>query len=165
MKLKNLLTVSIAALLIGCTTQETTNQSSASPVAENASTSTPSLADVKSNVVKSGTFVSGEHPTTGTASVVNKNGKSFLELDRSFKTSNMGPDLVVILHRSNNVLASTKPPAYPLRQGEYVILAPLKKFSGTQSYAIPNNINLTDYKSAAIWCRKFNATFGAATFK
>ena len=116
-------------------------------------------------MVKSGTFVAGEHPTTGTASVVNKNGKSFLELDRSFKTSNMGPDLVVILHRSDNVIASTKPPAYPLRQGEYVILAPLKKFSGTQSYAIPNNINLTDYKSAAIWCRKFNATFGAATFK
>ncbi|OKH37364.1 hypothetical protein NIES2119_14050 [[Phormidium ambiguum] IAM M-71] len=165
MKRKNLLTLSIVALLIGCTTQETTKQPSITPVAENVSASTQSLANVKSNVVKSGAFVSGEHPTTGTASVVNKDGKSFLELDRSFKTSNMGPDLVVILHRSNNILASTKPPAYPLRQGEYVILAPLKKFSGTQSYAIPNNINLTDYKSAAIWCRKFNATFGAATFK
>ncbi|HYX14670.1 MAG TPA: DM13 domain-containing protein, partial [Nostoc sp.] len=39
---------------------------------------------------------------------------------------------------------------------------PLKKYSGAQTYSIPQSINLADYKSAAIWCRKFNATFGAA---
>ncbi|MBD2347118.1 DM13 domain-containing protein [Anabaena subtropica] len=116
------------------------------------------------NTVKSGTFISGEHTTQGTARIITKEGKSFIELDKSFKTSRSGPDLVVVLHRSHNVIASTRPPVYPLKRGDYIILAPLKKFSGAQTYLIHNNINLADYKSIAIWCRKFNATFGAANF-
>lgn len=116
----------------------------------------------QSTATKIGTFVSGEHPTQGTASITTKSGQSFIELDKSFKTSNSGPDLVVILHRSDNVIASTKPPSYSLKKGDYVILGRLQKSSGVQSYAIPKNINLADYKSAVIWCRKFNATFGAA---
>lgn len=166
MKLKHLLTFSIVAVLIvGCTSKESLSQSSANSVTQSVPTSKESPGAVKSDVVKSGTFVSGEHPTSGTARIVTKNGKLSLELDQSFKTSNKGPDLVVILHRSDNVIGSTKPPSYPLQKSDYVILAPLKKFSGAQSYSIPNNINLADYKSAAIWCRKFNATFGAATFQ
>ncbi|EKQ66864.1 Electron transfer DM13 [Leptolyngbyaceae cyanobacterium JSC-12] len=121
-----------------------------------------SASGAKSTILKSGSFVPGEHPTQGTARIISQNGKNFLELDQTFKTSEMGPDLVVILHRSSNVLASTKPPAYPLKTGDYVLLAPLQKFSGAQRYAIPANVNLANYQSAAIWCRKFNATFGAA---
>lgn len=167
MKAKHLLITMAALLFVGCTTKESANQPSANPnpVAESLSTSTESVAAVKANILKSGTFVSGEHPTSGTVRLITKNGKSTLELDQSFKTSNKGPDLVVILHRSNNVLSSTKPPSYPIKQGDYVILASLKKFSGMQNYPIPDSVNLADYKSAAIWCRKFNATFGAATFK
>lgn len=140
--------------------------SSLTNTATSASSITASTANVtksaKPTNVKSGTFVSGEHPTQGTVRLVTKNGKSSLELDRTFKTSDMGPDLVVILHKSDNVIGSTKPPAYPLKEGDYTILAPLKKFSGAQSYAIPEGVNLANYKSAVIWCRKFNATFGAA---
>jgi len=119
----------------------------------------------KPKVLSSGSFVDGEHPTSGTVRIVNRDGKRVLELDRAFKTSTSGPDLVVILHRSGDVIGSTVPPAYPIKEGEYVVLAPLQKFSGAQSYAIPDNINLDDFKSAAIWCRRFNATFGAATLK
>lgn len=167
MKSKYLLITMAALLFVGCTTKEATNQPSANPnpVAESVSTSTESVASVKANVVKSGTFISGEHPTSGIVRLITKNGKSTLELDQSFKTSNMGPDLVVILHRFNNVLGSTKPPYYPLKEGDYVILASLKNFNGSQSYPIPNSVNLANYKSAAIWCRKFNATFGTATLK
>lgn len=120
------------------------------------------LAQSKQTATNVGNFVSGEHTTQGTASITTKNGNSFLTLDQSFKTSDSGPDLVVILHRSDDVIGSTKPPAYPIKKGDYVVLGRLQKFSGAQSYAIPNNIDLTNYKSAAIWCRKFNATFGAA---
>jgi hypothetical protein len=112
--------------------------------------------------IKSGTFVSGEHTTQGTVRITNKNGKSIIQLDQSFKTSTSGPDLVVVLHRSNNVIGSTKPPAHALKRGDYIVIAPLKKYSGAQSYTIPNNINLGNYQSVAIWCRRFNATFGAA---
>ena len=166
MKMNHLLTLNIATLLfVSCTSKESISQPSASSVTQSVPTSRASDGAVKSDVVKSGSFVSGEHTTQGTVQIVTKNGKPVLELNDAFKTSEMGPDLVVILHRSNQVLGSTKPPSYPIKQSDYVIIAPLKKFSGAQSYAIPDNINLAEYKSAAIWCRKFNATFGAATLK
>jgi hypothetical protein len=80
----------------------------------------------------------------------------------AFKTSTSGPDLVVILHRSADVIGSTPPPAFPIKEGDYTLLAPLKSYTGAQSYPIPDDLNLADFKSAAIWCRRFNATFGAA---
>jgi hypothetical protein len=112
-------------------------------------------------VLTSGTFVDGEHATKGTARIVQKGNERILELDRAFKTST-GPDLVVILHKSPDVIGSTVPPAYPIKKGDYVSIAPLQSYSGAQSYVIPANIKSEDFASAAIWCRKFNATFGAA---
>jgi Electron transfer DM13 len=112
--------------------------------------------------LKSGQFIRGEQATRGGASIVTKNGRSFLQLDSAFKTSSQGPDLVVVLHRSRNILGTTQAPNYALKGGDYVVLARLKKYSGAQRYAIPANINLANYRSAAIWCRKFNATFGVA---
>lgn len=166
MKMNVLLTISITTLLIiGCTNKESVSQPSASPVAQSTPTSTEPISTAKPDVIKSGVFIAGEQPTQGTVQIITKNGKQTLELDQSFKTSDKGPDLVVILHRSDNVLGSTKAPDYPIQQSDYVVIAPLKKFNGTQSYPIPGNINLSDYKSAGIWCRKFNATFGVATFK
>jgi Electron transfer DM13 len=113
--------------------------------------------------LKSGTFVRAEQPTRGGASIVTQNGRSFLQLDAGFKTSSQGPDLVVALHRSRNVLGTTKAPNYALKGGDYIVLSRLKKYSGAQRYAIPANINLANYRSAVIWCRKFNATFGVAS--
>ncbi|TFI53609.1 electron transfer protein with DM13 domain protein [Mastigocladus laminosus UU774] len=162
MNWKYLLLPSIASLAIASWVREV--QSAETYIAVN--TQTEAVVQLTksqvSTVTKSGNFVSGEHTTQGTARITTKNGKSFLELDQSFKTSNMGPELVVILHRSDNVIGSTKPPSYSLKKGDYVILGRLQKFSGGQSYVIPDNINLAEYKSAVIWCRKFNATFGAA---
>jgi Electron transfer DM13 len=112
--------------------------------------------------IKSGQFVRAEQATRGGASIITKNGRSFLQLDSSFKTSSQGPDLVVILHRSANILGTTQAPNYALKGGDYIVLSRLKKYSGAQTYAIPANINLANYRSAAIWCRKFNATFGIA---
>lgn len=115
------------------------------------------------NVTQSGTFESGEHETKGTVQIIRENDKRYLELGADFETFDMGPDLVVILHRLTDVIGSTQPPAYAIKEGDYVILAPLKEFSGSQRYEIPDSVNLEDYGSVAIWCRKFNATFGAAT--
>ncbi len=111
---------------------------------------------------RSGQFVSAEHPTQGMARIINRDGKQILEFDGAFKTD-ARPDLVVALHRSSNVLAGTVPPAYPLKEGEYVVIAPLKKTSGTQIYTLPSNLKLENYKSVVVWCRRFNATFGVAT--
>jgi Electron transfer DM13 len=156
MKFKTFLLLSLASLvMVNSAETPVTAITQTNPVVQ-LSKSEQSIAK------KIGTFVSGEHTTQGTASITTKSGQSFLELDKSFKTSNSGPDLVVILHRSDNVIGSSKPPSYSLNKGDYVILGRLKKFSGSQNYIIPKNINLANYKSAVIWCRKFNATFGAA---
>jgi Electron transfer DM13 len=161
MKLKTFLTLSLASLVMVSFAKEVRAENSATMGTQN--NSVVQLTQSKqSTATKIGTFVSGEHTTQGTASITTKSGQSFIELDKSFKTSSSGPDLVVILHRSDNVIGSTKPPSYSLKKGDYVVLGRLQKFSGAQSYAIPKNINLADYKSAVIWCRKFNATFGAA---
>jgi hypothetical protein len=156
-----------AALMVGCAgakveqAAETVPSASESPAASVAPSS-PELAQTTQPGEKSGTFVSGEHPTQGTVRLVSREGQSFVELGEDFETSELGPDLVVILHRSDNVIGSTEPPAYPINEGDYIVLAPLQAFKGAQSYPIPSDVNLADYRSAGIWCRKFNATFGAA---
>ncbi|MBD2000074.1 DM13 domain-containing protein [Leptolyngbya sp. FACHB-541] len=158
---------SFLILSVGCAEQAVeqpvSETASPSPNAEvTASTDAPAALEAST---KSGTFVPGEAPTEGMVQIVTENGERYLELDESFKTSDQGPDLFVILHRSDDVLATTEPPAYPLQEGDYVILAPLEEFTGAQRYLIPEEVNLDDYKSAAIWCRQFNATFGVAKFE
>jgi len=101
-------------------------------------------------------FQAGEHPTKGNIRVITYQGKRYLEFDKSFKTDN-GPDLFVILHRDRTV------PIYGIKEKDYKSIARLQKTKGTQRYAIPDNVNLADFKSVAVWCRKFNATFGFAT--
>jgi hypothetical protein len=155
----------VSLLTLGCNKGVSSHQPSESAVQQTAQSSIDEAStkdSTKSAKLRSGTFVSGEHATQGTVRILTQNGKHSLELDQAFKTSEMGPDLVVILHRSANVIGSTKPPAYSLKKGDYTIIAPLKKFSGAQSYSIPQTIKLDNYQSVAIWCRKFNATFGAA---
>ncbi len=106
-----------------------------------------------SSVLASGDFVKAEHPTNGTAQIIMKNGQKYLKFDSSFKSED-GPDLFVILHRQGT------PKRY--NKADYVSLGRLKKVNGQQMYLIPNRININNFKSAVIWCRKFNATFGFA---
>jgi hypothetical protein len=101
-------------------------------------------------------FQAGEHPTQGSIRIITYKGKPYLEFDKSFKTDN-GPDLFVILHRDRTV------PIYGIKEKDYKSIARLQKTKGTQRYAIPDNVNLADFKSVAVWCRQFNATFGFAT--
>lgn len=153
-------------LIVGCATSDPTNVVSpapATPSPEVVSQSTPAIS--APSALKSGTFVAGEHPTTGTVQIISEGGQQFVDLGENFQTSEMGPDLVVILHRDADILGSTRPPAYPLTEGSYVVLAPLEEFQGAQRYAIPATLNISEYASVAIWCRKFNATFGAASLR
>ena len=152
----------ILFIAIGCN-EETANNS---PIIESSeSTKIAENNSGKESTIKVGSFVSGEHPTQGNVRIISEEAQTFIELDSNFETSEMGPDLVVILHRSSDVIGSTNPPAYPLQEEDYVVVAPLTQFSGMQKYAIPEGINVVDYKSVAIWCRKFNATFGAAVIQ
>ncbi|MFB2772313.1 DM13 domain-containing protein [Pelatocladus sp. BLCC-F211] len=145
MKVKILAFLTTFTLLtVGCTKNVDSKQSvnEAQPVAS-------------AEVSQPGKFVAGEHPTQGNVKVVTENGKRYLELDESFKTSK-GPDLFVILYKNETV------PISGIKEKDYLKIAALQKTSGNQRYLLPNNVNLVDYKSVVIWCRQFNATFGYA---
>ncbi|MDC0831563.1 electron transfer flavoprotein [Leptolyngbya valderiana BDU 20041] len=107
------------------------------------------------STLRSGTFEAVEHPTQGSARIIVENGRRYLEISRDFRTDE-GPDLFVVLHRSTS-------PGLHFNEGDYLTLGALQSTMGVQRYEIPNNVNLSDYNSAAVWCRQFNATFGAAT--
>ena len=106
-------------------------------------------------VVRAGSFRSLEHPTTGTAIVLRRPaGRLILRLER-LSTSN-GPDLRVYL---SHVPASNDLHAY--RTG-FIDLGALKGNQGSQNYAIPAGTDLSAFKSAVIWCRRFAVGFGVA---
>jgi Electron transfer DM13 len=107
-------------------------------------------------VLTSGNFVDSEHPTKGLAEIVTQNGKNYLRLNKAFR-SDEGPDVFVLLHREDS------PKEY--KKSDYVSLGRLQKTKGKQLYRIPNEVNITEFKSVVIWCRQFNATFGYAPLK
>lgn len=101
-----------------------------------------------------GQFVSVEHPTQGQVSVIEEDGARYLEIGEDFQ-SDRGPDLKVILHKANSV-------DLKVQEGDYISLGALKSFNGTQRYLIPEDVDLSQYQSVAVWCQQFNATFGYA---
>jgi hypothetical protein len=70
---------------------------------------------------------------------------------------------VVILHRSKDLLTEAKPPAFSIKEGDYVNISRLQNTNGSQRYEIPSNVQVSDFHSVAIWCKQFNATFGTAS--
>jgi Electron transfer DM13 len=140
------------ATLPGVTAQNPTQN----PTQNSATSSTPVFANVtETSTLPYGSFKAAEHPTKGMVKLVSENNKRFLMFDEAFKTDD-GPDLYVILYRGQEV------PKSGVKEGDYVSIAKLQKTSGTQRYALPDNIKLDDYNSVAIWCKQFNATFGYA---
>jgi hypothetical protein len=107
-------------------------------------------------VLSTGAFRSLEHETSGTARLLESaSGERTLRLD-DLRTSN-GPDLVVILSPTPATEGSWT--AYGEGQ---LSLGPLKGNLGSQNYAIPAGTDLSRYRSAVVWCRRFKVAFGSA---
>ncbi|HBB31369.1 MAG TPA: permease [Cyanobacteria bacterium UBA8803] len=141
-----------------------TELSNHSPVRSATPTSTANslgttVAQSQSVAILSGTFMAAEKPTTGSARIVVEDGHRYLELDEAFKTSEMGPDLHVLLDTSD------QPPQMYQNLGSVINLGSLRSYSGAQRYPIPDSINLASFKSVTIWCRMANATFGYAPLR
>lgn len=107
-----------------------------------------------------GTFISHEHKTAGTASILKlPDGSRVLRLE-ALDTSD-GPDLEVWL--SDAQVVSGKAGWHTFDDGKYRSLGQLKGTQGNQNYAIPADVDLTALRSVSIWCNRFNVSFGAAT--
>jgi len=97
-----------------------------------------------------GTFVSLDHDTSGTATVLGDgSGQRFLRIE-DLNTSN-GPDLNVYLVNSSAGGIS-----------DFIDLGDLKGNVGDQNYEVPATANLAVYDKVLIWCVRFSSPFGEA---
>jgi hypothetical protein len=102
-----------------------------------------------------GRFMSLAHAGSGTALLVElPDGRRFLRFE-DLRVEN-GPDLKVYLSAAR---ADGDPDAH---DDVFVELGPLKGNIGNQNYEIPDDVNLSRYESAVVWCKRFSVGFAAA---
>lgn len=112
-------------------------------------------AGTESKVLASGNFRSLEHRTAGKALILElANGERILRF-QNLNTSN-GPDLHVYL---SEIPPSNDWHAYGVR---FVSLGKLKGNLGSQNYTLPGDLDLSRFKSAVVWCKRFSVGFGVA---
>jgi hypothetical protein len=107
-------------------------------------------------VISENTLVDVAHGGSGTVLVLELEDGSRLLRFEDLDVLN-GPDLVVIL--SDRELSG----ADDYADGEYLILGDLKGNQGNQNYEIAADVDLADWATAGIWCRRFNTTFNVAS--
>lgn len=106
----------------------------------------------RAQTLRIGTFASYAHETTGSASLVEADGTTFVRLT-NFKTSN-GPDVHLYLVKGEDPQGV---------EGGFLDLGTLKGNVGDQNYAVPAGTDLGQYGSVAIWCKRFSVGFGGAS--
>ncbi|MFG6094467.1 DM13 domain-containing protein [Leptothoe sp. ISB3NOV94-8A] len=129
------------------------NPCAADPCAADPCAADPCAAANPCAATGTGSFVTVSSDTVGGVTIVEENGKRYLEFDETFSTDD-GPDLFVLLHKE------ATPQSYS--SDKFVNLGDLQSINGSQRYEIPEDISIDEFKSAVIWCRQFNVTFGFA---
>lgn len=111
-------------------------------------------------LVASGSFVSHEHTTTGTASVYRlPDGRHQLAL-ADLSTTN-GPDVRVWL--SAGPVIEGRAGWFTAGDHAHLDVAPIKANRGNQLYDLPEDFSLDGWQSVVLWCEDFSVSFGAAT--
>ena len=158
-KRKAIVVVALAVLMAGVVffepwtlwTDTTVNEAAPTAAAPEEST-----AEAEPTELASGTFVSQEHETSGTASVIElADGSRTLRLE-GFSTSN-GPDLHVWLSEKK-----AGGNWFKYGGGRKAQLGELKASQGNHNYAIPADVELDGLRSVVIWCKRFHVAFGSA---
>jgi hypothetical protein len=104
-----------------------------------------------------GSFVDRSHPGSGLAKVLNDGtDQRFLRFE-DFETDN-GPDLFVYLTRAD---AAADADAFGV-DGDFVDLGRLKGNVGEQNYEIPIDVDLSQFDTVVVWCKRFSVAFTAA---
>lgn len=104
-----------------------------------------------------GSFIDRSHPGSGLAKVLNDGTEQRFLRFEEFETDN-GPDLFVYLTRAD---AAADAAAFGV-DGEFVNLGRLKGNVGEQNYEIPSDVDLSEFSTVVVWCRRFSVAFTAA---
>ncbi|MFG1812833.1 DM13 domain-containing protein [Kribbella sp. NPDC049174] len=136
------------------------------PISTQSSSTTPPTVSGKPSTVPevllTGKLITHEHETEGTVAVLRlADGSRVLRLE-NLDTSD-GPDLKVWL--SDAAVVAGRDGWHVFDDGKYRSLGSLKGNHGNQNYAIPSTVKLDDFRSVAIWCDRFNVSFGAAELR
>lgn len=116
-------------------------------------------APAEPTVLAEGTFISHEHPTSGTVRILElADGTRVLRLE-NLQTSD-GPMLEVWLADAPVIDGVDGWGVFD--DGAHVSLGALKGNVGDQNYMIPADVDLADYNAVSIWCARFHVSFGAA---
>ena len=101
--------------------------------------------------------IDGIHKGEGAATLVRlPDGQTVLRLEDDFRVTN-GPDLYVYLSDS----AAPRTSAELHGTGAFEV-AQLKGNVGGQNYALPDDLDLTRFRSVVIYCRRFTTVFSTA---
>ena len=117
----------------------------------------PPLAQSASNVeLPSGEFKKKKRRLKGTWKIVEKNGQAFIAFGEDFRAAR-GPDLKIFL----------SPTAFADVNGKNAIngslnLGLLQSTKGAQEYKIPEEANLSDFKSVLVHCEAYEVLWGGA---
>ena len=110
------------------------------------------------NVLLSGSWIEIDpvHRAQGSATIWLAEDERILRFE-DFRVTN-GPQLHVLLAKNvpTSIFAGVG------ESGDYVDLGPLKGNVGNQNYDIPAEVDLTEYKSAVIYCVPFHVVFSSA---
>jgi hypothetical protein len=130
----------------------TVNESFAVPTAS----ATPSATADAPTPLLAGRFHNGAHETAGQATIYSlPDGKRVLRLTE-FATSN-GPDVHVYLVAADDATDNDA-----VTKAGFIDLGSIKGNRGDQNYDVPADVDLSKYRAATIWCKRFGVNFGTA---
>ncbi len=114
---------------------------------EEKQTEVQSMEQSQSEVVSAPVVGTIGHPASGTARIVEADGKKYARYE-NFKTIN-GPDLYVYI-------------AKDLDAKEFVNLGLVRATEGNINYEIPEGVDVLDYPYVLTWCKAFGVLFNYA---
>lgn len=135
---------------LGASDAEAAAPTAAPATPEDAAVPPPAPVNVE---VARGAFVPLAHPGEGTAAVVELAEGGRVLTFTGLRTDN-GPDLRVYL--------TERDPAAGGDIGGFVDLGALQGNRGDQQYQLPDDVDLTRYPNAVVWCRAFAVGFTSA---
>jgi hypothetical protein len=139
--MKNLIIIFLLGGAIACSPEDATPTTPANDAFD----------ETNATLLREGTWMgSGSYTVSGIAQIYEDNGKKVLLLN-NFSSSN-GPDLKVYLSTTESATS-------------FVNLGVLKSISGKQTYAIPDQTDIDQFKFALIWCQQFSVLFGKSETK
>ena len=159
-------------LALGCAAQETRTpntpvaqaspsvpepKAQSKPDTKSEMKSEPKVASTPSAPAVGSPFVempkSGHPQIQGNAQIITENETRYIVFDEKFKTDS-APDLTVVLTRDRELKDAG------LAEGTYTFVSELNATSGAQRYAIPAEVDVSEYGAIVIWCRQFNVNLG-----